>query len=144
MKLFSIKNDVLSYDEVYGFVKDHSCYFVPHFEKQVEDLVLYINKIKSKASIYYVEHNQTIIAMMFVYYNTILSQVYIPYICVDRKFYGYGIGKSLIEGLKRKKNFQYIRLEVSKSNTAFNFYRKIGFVIEEERGDKLLMKYKIV
>ena len=36
-----------------------------------------------------------------------------------------------------------LRLEVSKDNTAFTFYSKIGFIIEEEREDKFLMCYKI-
>ena len=143
-KVFTIKDDVLTYEEVYSFVREHSCYFTPHFEKQVKDLVLYVDKIMRHASIYYANYNQTIVAMMFVYYDSSLSQVYIPYICVDCKFYGHGIGKSLIESLKKKIDFKYIRLEVSKSNSAFVFYSKLGFVEEEDRGDKLLMRYQII
>lgn len=81
--------------------------------------------------------------MMFVYYNIDLEQIYIPYICVDRRLKGYGIGRSLIKVLKTKKDFSVLRLEVSKDNTAFDFYSKIGFIIEEEREDKFLMCYKI-
>jgi Acetyltransferase (GNAT) family. len=142
-KKIEIKNGALTYEEVYNFVKEHSSYFIPDFEQQVEDLVLYVDKIMSHASIYYVEYNQRIIAMMFVYYNIDLEQIYIPYICVDRRLKGYGIGRSLIKVLKTKKDFSVLRLEVSKDNTAFDFYSKIGFIIEEEREDKFLMCYKI-
>ena len=98
----------------------------------------------SYASIYYVESNQIIVAMMFVYYNMDLSQIYVPYICVDGEVAGLGIGRKLIEELKRKKEFMVLRLEVSKDDTAFTFYSKIGFTVEEEREDKFLMRYKIV
>ena len=52
-KKIEIKNGALTYEEVYNFVKEHSSYFIPDFEQQVEDLVLYVDKIMSHASIYY-------------------------------------------------------------------------------------------
>ncbi|PJE99925.1 GNAT family N-acetyltransferase [Prevotella intermedia] len=142
--IFKIKKGNLTYEEVYRFVKEHSYDFHPCFEEQVGNLVLYINKVMSHASIYYVESNQIIVAMMFVYYNMDLSQIYVPYICVDCEVTGLGIGRKLIEELKKKKEFTVLRLEVSKDNTALTFYSKIGFTVEEERDDKFLMRYKIV
>ena len=44
-KKIDIKNGALTYEEVYNFVKEHSSYFIPDFEQQVEDLVLYVDKI---------------------------------------------------------------------------------------------------
>ena len=106
--MFKIKKDDLTYDEVYRFVKEHSYDFHPCFEEQVCILVLYINKVMSYASIYYVESTQIIVAMMFVYYNMDLSQIYVPYICVDGEVAGLGIGRKLIEELKKKKNLWFL------------------------------------
>lgn len=80
---------------------------------------------------------------MFAYLNEELSQIYIPFISVDRDYRKRGIARALLDQLKFFKGYSFIRLEVIKNNEALFFYRKYGFVIEENRNNKYLMKYSI-
>ncbi|EFB92588.1 GNAT family N-acetyltransferase [Prevotella bivia] len=117
--------------------------FNPPFIEEVKDLDMYLDKICSKAKRFEVWLDNILIGLMFAYLNEELSQIYIPFISVDRDYRKRGIARALLDQLKFFKGYSFIRLEVIKNNEALFFYRKYGFVIEENRNNKYLMKYSI-
>lgn len=78
------------------------------------------------------------------YLNHSDQQIYITLICVDRLFQSHGIGGKIIDylsSLASKEEYDSIALEVNKANgKAHRFYVKHGFIEQEDRGEKLLMK----
>lgn len=80
------------------------------------------------------------------YKNTSARQLYITLICVDGQFQNHGIGGKMLETLESLKDegFDSIALEVVKKNlSAYQFYKKHGFVEQEDRGEKFLMLKKL-
>lgn len=76
------------------------------------------------------------------YKNRDANQLYVTLICVDKVCQGHGIGSKMLQRLisLRADGFQSIALEVTKSNEgAYHFYKKHGFIEQEDRGEKLLM-----
>lgn len=130
--------------EIINFVSQFSGEFNPNFVEQVGHLEQYIDKIKRHGTVFGVRCDDALVALMFVYYNLEMKQIYVPYICVDPAQRGRGLAKQLIDFLKRNDEYDFLRLEVSKDNSAFQFYLKQGFAIENDHGDKYLMCYHIL
>jgi len=57
---------------------------------------------------------------------------------VDPNFQGKGIGKELISFVE--KNKKRVWLKVLKQNPAFEFYRRLGYKIKSEEGEKYIME----
>lgn len=77
------------------------------------------------------------------YKNVGAKQLYITLICVDKQLQGKGFGGKMLEVLESLKceGFETIALEVVKTNqTAYHFYKKQGFIEQEDRGKKFLMR----
>lgn len=77
------------------------------------------------------------------YKNVDANQLYVTLICVDKQFQGQGFGGKMLEILESLKDegFEAIALEVVKTNqTAYQFYKKHGFIELEDRGEKFLMR----
>lgn len=77
------------------------------------------------------------------YKNVDANQLYVTLICVDKQFQGKGFGGIMLEVLESLKceGFETIALEVVKTNqTAYHFYKKQGFIEQEDRGKKFLMR----
>ena len=77
------------------------------------------------------------------YKNVGAKQLYITLICVDKQLQGQGIGRQMLETLEllKSEGFETIALEVVKTNqTAYHFYKKHGFIEQEDRGEKFLMR----
>lgn len=82
------------------------------------------------------------VGFMAYYRNDDFRQFYVTNVCVDSAYQHKGIGSKLFESLESLVPLGYttIGLEVVKTNTkAYNFYRKHQFVVQEDRGTKLLM-----
>lgn len=77
------------------------------------------------------------------YKNVGAKQLYITLICVDKQLQGQGIGSQMLETLESLKSegFETVALEVLRTNqTAYHFYKKHGFIEQEDRGEKFLMR----
>lgn len=77
------------------------------------------------------------------YKNVDANQLYVTLICVDKQLHGQGIGSQMLETLESLKSegFETVALEVLKTNqTAYHFYKKQGFIEQEDRGKKFLMR----
>ena len=77
------------------------------------------------------------------YKNVDAKQLYVTLICVDKQLQGQGLGSKMLEILESLKDegFEAIALEVVKTNqTAYQFYKKHGFIELEDRGEKFLMR----
>lgn len=77
------------------------------------------------------------------YENVNAKQLYVTLICVDKPFQGQGLGGKMLEALETLKSegFENIALEVTKTNqTAYHFYKKHGFIEQEDRSGKFLMQ----
>lgn len=106
------------------------------------DLEAYSHKLYTYASFVICVNKNEVIAFTAFYKNIEAKQLYVSLICVDKSFQQRGIGKAMFDILStfRSKGFESIGLEVVKSNApAYGFYKKYGFVEQEDRGEKLLM-----
>lgn len=77
------------------------------------------------------------------YKNVEAKQLYVTLICVDKQLQGQGLGSKMLKVLETLKGegFETIGLEVVKTNQiAYHFYKKHGFVEEEDRSRKFLMR----
>lgn len=84
---------------------------------------------------------------MAYYRNDEQQQLYVTNVCVDSAYQHKGIGSRLFESLESLSALGYttIGLEVVKTNIkAYNFYRKHQFVVQEDRGTKLLMLKRLI
>ena len=110
---------------------------------QLSDIQLYIEKLSQYA--YFAEwiENSKVCAFVAYYLNDVLQQLYVSLIAVDNSYQRRGIGYGLIQKLvviARRRSYGSIALEVDKENSsAYQFYVKLGFLKEEDRGKKLLM-----
>lgn len=80
------------------------------------------------------------------YKNVDAKQLYVTLICVNKQLQGQGLGSKMLEvlDLLKGEGFETIALEVVKTNkTAYQFYKKHGFIELEDRGEKFLMRKNI-
>ena len=114
---------------------------------EATDLEVYSDKLYTRASFVICRNGNEITAFTAFYKNREAKQLYISLICVDKSFQRQGLGKQMLDmlsGLKAE-GFESIGLEVVKTNiSAYNFYKKYGFVEQEDRGLKFLMVKNIL
>lgn len=140
---FSIRGERLSKEEIYKLLLRFDSFFVPPFSHAV-DLLQYAEKLYENASFVCCWYNNEEIVGVLVYYkNDSKKQLYIPYICVSGNMQSSGIGTKMINYLiaKEQASFNSILLEVLNTNVrGMAFYRREGFSIVEEHGEKYLLR----
>ena len=104
-------------------------------------------KLSMLADAFLAKDGDTILGAIFGYCNRLETHTaYISFIGRRKKACG-GLGARLHECFERhaaENNMQYILLEVSKKNShAQEFYTRLGYMFEEERETKLLLKKTI-
>ena len=115
--------------------------FVPPFSAEV-NLEQYAEKLLLHASFVCCMLEERVVGLLAYYKNQETKQLYIPYVCVDNSFQGRGIGSEMIHYLVNKysQSFYSVALEVLKINKkGISFYKKIGFDVIEDRGEKFLL-----
>lgn len=107
------------------------------------DLNAYSEKLYAHASFVVCSDEKDVKGFTAFYKNVEAKQLYVTLICVDKQFHGQGIGSQMLETLESLKSegFETVALEVLKTNqTAYHFYKKHGFIEQEDRGEKFLMR----
>ena len=116
--------------------------FTPPISEGI-DLKAYSEKLYAYASFVVCRDGKDVKGFAAFYKNVGAKQLYITLICVDKQLQGQGIGGQMLETLEllRSEGFETIALEVVKTNqTAYHFYKKHGFIEQEDRGEKFLMR----
>lgn len=116
--------------------------FTPPISEGI-DLKAYSEKLYAYASLVVCRDGKDVKGFAAFYKNVGAKQLYITLICVDKQLQGQGIGSQMLETLESLKceGFETIALEVVKTNqTAYHFYKKQGFIEQEDRGEKFLMR----
>lgn len=108
----------------------------------------YTEKIFKNATILEYVEEAELKGFIAYYANDYHSKVgYLTMILVEKNFQGNGIGRMLLDFSIRdliNKGFIFYKLEVLKLNTkAISFYKRIGFLIEEDRGELYLMSLNL-
>lgn len=130
------------YNEVLLLLNRFDNNFKPKLSDEV-NLEHYSKKLSENALFAIKKDGDTIIGEVAFYCNELLSQIYITSVCVDPLFEGKGIAYQLISFLKDKYSLNYgkMALEVRKDNNKAKFlYDKLGFVVVEDRLEKLYME----
>lgn len=104
----------------------------------------YLEKLSHHSEILVHQDNKGVLGYVFFYCNAIDKKAsYITLIGTSERARGKGVGHGLLRHVllvSRQRGFLCCQLEVRKDNArAFNFYKKIGFQIQEDRPDKYLM-----
>lgn len=103
----------------------------------------YSEKLYAYASFVVCRDGKDVKGFAAFYKNVDANQLYVTLICVDKQFQGKGFGGKMLEVLESLKceGFETIALEVVKTNqAAYHFYKKQGFIEQEDRGKKFLMR----
>lgn len=119
--------------------------FTPPISEGI-DLKAYSEKLYAYASFVVCRDGKDVKGFAAFYKNVDANQLYVTLICVDKQLQGQGLGSKMLEILESLKDegFEAIALEVVKTNqTAYTFYKKNGFVEQEDRGLKFLMQKEL-
>lgn len=109
---------------------------------EVVDIESYSHKLYTLASFVLCIEADEIKAFMAFYKNKKAGQLYVSLICVAADFQRQGLGRQMLDVLAslKSRSFSSIGLEVVKTNEkAYTFYKKYGFIEQEDRGEKRLM-----
>lgn len=131
----------LGEDEFRLLIKRVDDLFVPPLSECV-DIRAYAGKLYARASFVVAEENGKVKGFIAFYKNREANQLYITLICVDKDCRGRGVGGKMLQCLEalRAEGFGSIALEVTKSNEGgLRFYKRHGFVEQEDREKKFLM-----
>lgn len=115
---------------------------VGHLSERI-DLLSYSKKLSSNALFLIVKDLDNCLGFVAYYINTEGKFAYISQIITHKTGRHKGIGHLMIESLKKSLigSYNSIRLEVYNSNTnALEFYKREGFVLREDRGEKSLLE----
>lgn len=116
--------------------------FVPNVDS-------YLGKIAKNAELLTRQDALGLLGYVFFYCNSSDKNFsYITLIGTASRAQGKGIAYDLVNevfSLSRERGFSSCRLEVRKENfRALDFYRKVGFVVLEDRSDRYLMNMSLV
>ncbi|QQN71614.1 GNAT family N-acetyltransferase [Comamonas testosteroni] len=104
----------------------------------------YFEKLARHAELIIHQDSSGVLGYVFFYCNAVDKKAsYITLIGTSAQSRGKGVGYGLLQhvlNISKQRGFSCCQLEVRKENTrAFDFYRQIGFAVEEDRGEKYLM-----
>ena len=120
--------------------------FVPSLSHSI-DLKQYAKKLSENAQFVLAINKGEMAGFVAYYLNDEGQFIYVPLIWVSSRYQRQGIGEQLIGQLSSLSLIGYtsILLEVLKTNKgALKFYQNEGFEKEEDRGEKLLLKKKLL
>ncbi len=130
----------LNPSEVRDLLEKMDFQFSPNLSRSI-DFSTYSKKLSDFAS--FVIYN-TCEALIAYYCNEAEQTAYIPLVWVDEPVRSQGIAMQMFETLHdslKEKNIKSLGLEVIKDNrNALKLYLRLGYNIEEDRGNKYLMK----
>lgn len=104
----------------------------------------YLEKLSRSAELAIHSDQSGVVGYVFFYCNELtLGYSYISLLGTSKDARGKGVGYGLLQFVldtTRRRGFSGCKLEVRKDNfAALEFYQRVGFLIEEDRGEKLLM-----
>lgn len=110
----------------------------------VPDALAYLEKLDRYAELLIHQEKGQVLGYVFFYCNAVDKRSsYISLIGTSIQARSKGIGYGLLQyvlQVSRLRGFPCCQLEVRKANArAFDFYKQVGFTVEEDRGDKYLM-----
>lgn len=110
----------------------------------VPDDPAYLEKLERHAELITHQGSLGVLGFVFFYCNAAdKKSSYVTLIGTSIHARGKGVGYGLLQHvlhLSKHRRFACCQLEVRKNNVhAFEFYKQVGFTIEEDRGDKYLM-----
>lgn len=137
--LCEIRYNTASHEQVIGHYKECDI-FLPNLTMEE-----YVCKLKTNAEMIELWHRDKLVGLCACYMNDYESlMAYITHIAISKEFRYKGLGKFLIlcaESRAKEKGFRVMDLEVLKENlVACDFYHKMGYVLKEDRRDKMLMQ----
>lgn len=107
----------------------------------------YSKKIFDKATIFSTNKKSILIAFIAFYCNEESKSAYCTMIAVKKNEQNSGIGTNLIKSsinYLRKKKFDSLKLEIYKTNVkAIDFYKNLGFEIEDETDYSVFAKFHL-
>ena len=133
------------FEFVYSTLKKFSHLFTPPLS-EVLDIEAYARKLSKKANFVVCVSEGVQLGFVAYYLNAMAHQIYISLICVDESYQAQGIGGKMLNHITTYAettgcSYESIALEVNKRNgKAQRFYLKQGFIEQEDRGEKLLMR----
>ena len=129
----------LSIDEIKKLLNDSDSLFSPPLLSEVS-LDDYSKKLAENAW-FCINSNEDIRGAIAFYKNDKIQQIFITHIAVMPTYQNKGIATSMIKYLINKfSQYETLALEVRIQNTpALNLYKKNGFKIAKEQGEKYLM-----
>lgn len=109
------------------------------------DLDKYSKKIFENANRVELWRNEELVGLLAFYTN--LNSVFITNVSLDRSLQGLGFGAKMFNKffeIIKDKNIEKVNLEVnSKNKKAINFYKSMGFDLENESGKNLLLIFTL-
>ena len=145
MDNYQIECRRFSYEIVSAILVRVSSLFTPPLSDGL-DMEQYAHKLSEKAIFLTCCEAEKMVGFIAYYLNEQVKEFYITLICVDSAYQTNGIGSQMLDKLIRiarqsRISCETIALEVNKQNSkAYSFYKKHGFVEQEDRGTKILMK----
>ena len=108
----------------------------------------YLDKLSRNAELLIHQDANCVLGFVFFYCNASDKKAsYITLISTSFDSRGKGVGYGLVQHvlmISKKRGFSCCQLEVRKENTSvIDFYKQVGFVTVEDRGDKFLMSIKV-
>ena len=108
----------------------------------------FLTKLANHAELVTHRDSSGVVGYVFFYCNAKdKDSSYITLIGTDMRARGTGVAASLLKyvlHIAKQRGFNQCQLEVKKTNVkAFNFYKRNGFTVAEDRKDKLLMSILI-
>lgn len=136
-----------SHDKVRIFLKKCAQNFVPPLDKEVE-IEKYSQKLYDLSVTFEAWSMNELVGLVAGYFNNIKTKAaFISSVSVLPGFQNSGIATKLLQDsidYAQANNFVEINLEVNKMNKkALKLYEKYGFLIFQENGTKVSMKYVV-
>lgn len=127
-------------EDVLLLLKSGNDDFVPPLESIV-NLTSYSIKLSDNASFILAKYGNHNVGCIAFYCNNEGQFIYISHFWVSHLFQKQHVGSRMLDKLVYSVNGRYVDLilEVLKDNSALMFYKKKGFVVKEDRGDKYLL-----
>ena len=116
--------------------------------KDKVDIVAYVHKVYSLATIFIARQDGKMVGVNIVYLNDMQTKEgFVTYIHVSEKYRHMDIGKNLLQeamAYGKARKFESIALEVRKNNVpAMRLYSKLGFSVFRENDTSFFMKRAI-
>jgi ribosomal protein S18 acetylase RimI-like enzyme len=111
---------------------------------QLIDINFFADKWSKLAKFIIVKDNDNLVALLIFYENAEMEKIYATHFVVSSKYRNQGIGQKVLHCLHmyaKNIGYKFIELEVIKNSSAYKLYNKFGYLVQENRNDKFLMRY---